>query len=184
MANCAVCGNELPDGAKFCPRCGAPVAKHQEAVPTPSAGAPAPPSGAPKLVLAFWWERFIAWLIDIVIIGFITGIINLVAANSYNVIPGWPDWGPFFSFNLNGLLLFLYWMLMEGSSGMSFGKSVIRIRVVHVDGAPINVGEAAVESVGKSFILPIDLLVGWILYPRKRQRLFNYLSRTVVVKLP
>jgi uncharacterized RDD family membrane protein YckC len=135
------------------------------------------------MVLAFWWERFIAWLIDILIIGAITFVINLFTGSIFTVVPGWPDWIPFFNFNLDGLLLFLYWMFMEGSNSMSFGKSVMRLKVVQVDGSQINIGEAAVESVGKAFLLPIDLLIGWILFPRKRQRLFNYLSRTIVVKI-
>jgi uncharacterized RDD family membrane protein YckC len=182
MTNCAVCGYELPDGAKFCPRCGAPVAKPQEPAPAPFAGVPLQPAASAP-VLAFWWERFLAWLIDIIIIGVITFVINLFTGFAFNAISGWPDWIPFFSFNLNGLLLFLYWLLMEGSGGQSFGKSVMRLKIVHINGTPINMGEAAVETIGKAFILPIDLLIGWILYPRKRQRLFNHISRTIVVKV-
>jgi uncharacterized RDD family membrane protein YckC len=60
---------------------------------------------------------------------------------------------------------------------------IMRIRVVKIDGTAINMGDAAIESVGKAFLLPIDLLIGWILYPRKRQRIFNYITRTVVVKV-
>jgi uncharacterized RDD family membrane protein YckC len=74
-------------------------------------------------------------------------------------------------------------MLMEGSSGQSFGKMLMRIKVVHLNGTPVNMGNAAVESVGKAFLLPLDCIVGWILYPRSRQRLFNRISRTVVVKI-
>jgi uncharacterized RDD family membrane protein YckC len=180
MANCKNCGFELPEGAVYCPRCGAPVVKEEAAV----AAVPQPmaPSGP---VLAFWWERFLAWLIDVAIIGAIVYVINLFASLgglTFTLIPGWPDWLPFFSFNLNGLALFLYWMLMEGSSGQSFGKMVMRLRVVQTNGASVNMGNATVESVGKAFLLPLDLLIGWILYPRRRQRLFNYLSQTVVVK--
>jgi hypothetical protein len=37
--------------------------------------------------------------------------------------------------------------------------------------------------VGKAFLLPLDLLLGWILYPRRRQRLFNHISETIVIKI-
>jgi hypothetical protein len=37
-------------------------------------------------------------------------------------------------------------------------------------------GQAAVESVGKAFLLPLDCLLGWIL------RIFNYLSETIVIR--
>jgi uncharacterized RDD family membrane protein YckC len=100
---------------------------------------------------------------------------------NFGLVPGWPGLIPFF--NPNGIILFLYWMLMEGSSGQSIGKMVMRLKIVYVDGTPVNMGNAAVESVGKAFLLPLDCIIGWILYPRNRQRLFNYISRTIVVKL-
>ncbi len=182
MPYCKNCGNELPEGAQFCPKCGTVVPKSEE----PLAVKPAPTVVAPGLKLAFWGERFVAWLIDVVIIGAVFGILSLAAflgGLSFNLIPGWPNWIPFFNFNLNGVVLFLYWMLMEGSSGQSVGKMVMRLKVVHVDGAPVNMGNAAVESIGKALLLPLDCLLGWILYPRSRQRLFNYISRTIVVRL-
>lgn len=189
MANCKNCGNELPEGALFCPRCGAPVTKPEEPMSTSSAGVPSQPTAASGTVLAFWWERFIAWLIDVIIVGiftFILGILASIAGNpaDFSTLPGWPWWLAFFiSFNLEGVFRLLYWMFMEGSSGQSFGKALMRIRVMHLDGSPISLGDAAVESIGKAFFLPLDLIIGWILYPRKRQRVFNYLSRTIVVKV-
>jgi uncharacterized RDD family membrane protein YckC len=185
MANCRNCGYELPEGALYCPRCGTPVTKSEEPV-IPS---PVQPEAASGLKLAFWGERFVAWLIDIVIVGAFTWIVGLLASLAgtplnFTVVSGLPDWLSFFiSFNLEGVFRFLYWMLMEGFSGQSFGKMVMRIKVVHMDGSRVNSGNAAVESVGKAFLLPLDLLLGLILYPRRRQRIFNYISRTVVVKV-
>jgi len=43
--------------------------------------------------------------------------------------------------------------------------------------------QAAIESIGKAFLLPLDCIIGWILYPSRRQRLFNYLSDTIVVRV-
>ncbi len=183
MANCKNCGYELPEGAQFCPRCGAPVPKIEEQIQPSAVGAPSQPAAASGVVLAYWWERFFAYFIDVVIISVVALIINFVTGLTLSAITGWPTWIPFL--NLNGVLLFLYWMLMEGSRsqhGQSFGKMIMRIRVTHADGSQISMADAALESVGKAFILPIDLIIGWILYPRKRQRLFNYLSNTIVSK--
>lgn len=181
MPSCRNCGYELPEGALYCPRCGTLVTFSKESAPA----APVEPASVSGLNLALWGERFVAWLIDVVIIGAFLGFIGLFAflgGLTFQIIPGWPNWIPFFNFNLNGIVLFLYWMLMEGSVGQSFGKMVMRLRVVQTDGAKMNMGNAAIESVGKAFLLPLDLLIGWILYPRRRQRIFNYLSQTVVVK--
>jgi hypothetical protein len=52
-----------------------------------------------------------------------------------------------------------------------------------LDGSEIGMGKAALESVGKAFLLPLDCILGWILYPRRRQRIFNYISETIVIKI-
>ena len=183
MPYCQKCGNVLPEGAKFCSVCGTAVVAEEApaapAVPT----APAAPE-ASGLKLAFWWERFVAWLIDVVIIGVVVGILgvfSLLAGVTW--WSGWPGWLPFFNFNLGGVIYFLYWMLMDGAYGQSFGKMVMRIKVTRLDGSEIGMSKAALESLGKAFLLPLDCILGWILYPRRRQRLLNYLSETIVIKV-
>ncbi|MFL6379379.1 MAG: RDD family protein, partial [Nitrososphaeraceae archaeon] len=42
---------------------------------------------------------------------------------------------------------------------------------------------AAIESFGKAFLLPLDVLLGWIFTNYKRQRIFNSISDSIVVKL-
>jgi uncharacterized RDD family membrane protein YckC len=167
MPQCKNCGSELPEGAQYCPKCGVPVEKGL------------------KPALAFWGERFVAWLIDIIILGIIVSAIRLsalVAWPGFTWTSGIPSWIPFADFGTSNVVYFLYWMLMEGIYGQSLGKMFMRLRITRLDGRPINMGQAAIESVGKAFLLPIDAIVGWILYPRRRQRLFNYLSQTVVVR--
>jgi uncharacterized RDD family membrane protein YckC len=179
MPYCRKCGAEIKDGAKYCSVCGTPVvitktAESREAEIFPKSG----------LKLALWGERFLAWLIDVLIIGAITGLLGLLTTFSFqSTMLGWPGWIPFFNFNPNGVALFLYWMLMESRYGQSFGKMVMRIRVTRLDGSRIGMGNAALESVGKAFLLPLDLLIGYFLYPGKRQRIFNYISETIVTKV-
>jgi hypothetical protein len=50
-------------------------------------------------------------------------------------------------------------------------------------GETIDIKEALIESFGKAFLLPIDVVLGWIFTNDKRQRIFNRASNTVVVKL-
>ena len=78
-------------------------------------------------------------------------------------------------------IYFLYWMLADGLYGQSIGRRIMGIKITRLDGTPIDMGQAAIESVGKAFLIFIDFLVGYFLYPRKLQRLLNYLSNTVVV---
>ena len=181
MPYCRKCGTELPEEAKFCPVCGTPVTTEETPAAPTMPTAPATPSAPPVaagLELAYWGERFVAWIIDAAIIIVIELILGFFVP--LNWWSGWPFWIPFF--NLNGVLFFLYWMFMDGSYGQSFGKMVMRLKVKRLDGSQIGLGAAAVESVGKAFLLPIDVLIGWILYPKRRQRLFNYISETIVVR--
>ena len=60
MPYCSNCGKELPENAAFCPNCGAPVKRVAETKP---------------IVLAGWWVRFAAWLIDVLIIGAVLSLL-------------------------------------------------------------------------------------------------------------
>jgi uncharacterized RDD family membrane protein YckC len=167
MPSCRNCGNALPEGALYCPICGTLV----ETVPQPR--------------LAFWDERFLAWLVDIVILGIIMALIRVFAWlgwPSFVIAPRFPFWIPFADFGFSNVVYFLYWMLMEGIYGRSLGKMLMRLKVTRLDGEPMNMAQAALESVGKTCLLPLDLILGWILHPKKRQRIFNYLSRTIVLR--
>jgi uncharacterized RDD family membrane protein YckC len=177
MPYCAKCGNELLLDTRFCPKCGTPVLSYR------AAESASPSTADSGLKLALWGERFVAWLIDIVILGVIIGLLGLVAwFAAWQPHPALPSWFPLFNFGTGGLVYFLYWTIMEGAYGQSIGKMAMRLRVAKLDGGAIGFSEAAVESVGKAFFLIIDVFLGWALYPRLRQRIFHYLSKTVVVR--
>jgi uncharacterized RDD family membrane protein YckC len=179
MLYCNNCGAKIPGGAMYCPKCGTAVQIQKMSAEV------AVPAGAPMLTLAFWSDRFVAWLIDVVIIGVISFVLGLFSWwTSLTLFPVWSWWIPFFNVGgPSGLLLFLYWTLMEGAYGQSFGKMVMRIKVTQLDGSRAGIGYAALESVGKAYLLPLDLILGWALHPKKRQRIFNYISKTVVTKI-
>jgi hypothetical protein len=50
-------------------------------------------------------------------------------------------------------------------------------------GRKIDTKSAVIESIGKAFLLPIDVVLGWIFTNDKRQRIFNRITNTIVVKL-
>ena len=72
---------------------------------------------------------------------------------------------------------------MDGTNGQSIGKSVMRIKVMQLNDKPVDLSHAAIESLGKAFLLPLDCIIGWLLYPKKKQRLFNYISETIIVRI-
>ncbi len=176
MPYCAKCGNELLPDSKFCPKCGTLVAWCRESGQLSSSS----PNCEPKLAL--WGERFVAWLIDVVILGSAIGLLSSVAwLAAWQPHPALPGWFPLFNFGTGGLVYLLYWTVMEGAYGQSVGKMIMHLRVAKIDGSPIGFAEAVVESLGKALFLILDVIVGWALYPKRRQRIFNYLSKTIVV---
>ncbi|MFQ6075179.1 MAG: zinc-ribbon domain-containing protein [Candidatus Bathyarchaeia archaeon] len=63
MVYCSKCGSRVPDDARFCPVCGAPMPA--QAVPPPPPTTPArPPIVRPvplrRVILADWGKRFLA----------------------------------------------------------------------------------------------------------------------------
>jgi uncharacterized RDD family membrane protein YckC len=185
MRYCKNCGNELLEEAKFCPRCGTAVVTEEPAATVAQPVSPAAPVSPAGVKMAYWLERFVAWLIDVFLIGVVAWILGLFVSFplGFTFLPSWLAWIPFFNLNLDGVLLFLYWLFMESIYGQSLGKMFMRIKVTRIDGSPVSAKQAALESIGKAFFLVLDVLIGWIIYPRSRQRVFNYLSQTIVIKV-
>ena len=182
MVYCRNCGELIPEDALYCPKCGAAVAAQETPTQVPPAQTPYQSPIAPQLKLATWGERFVAWLIDVVIIGILVGALDLFTHFDWTPLPFWPNWIPFFNISIGGLFFFLYWMIMDGNYGQSLGKMIMHIKITQLDGSPISMGAAAIESFGKQFLLLLDLILGLILYPNRQQRLFNYISETIVIR--
>jgi len=129
------------------------------------------------LPLATWGSRFWAWLIDILLVSLIWDLLTDMFvyfgdAESYR----------FLGVMSHSMLLFIYWTALEGYRGQSIGKMAMNIAVIETEGEILSFKGAAVESFGKAFLLPFDCLAGWLAMPGSGQRLFNRVSRTVVVK--
>lgn len=136
------------------------------------------------LLIAKWSDRFIAWLIDFLIISTIATIIFTVTLGSFNL--QW-DENIIFSEGTNyvpaSLLFFVYWVISEYKGGQSIGKKIIHLKVTSIDGTSPSLVGVLVSSFGKSFLLPIDMILGLIFTNQKRQRIFNKIGDTIVLKI-
>ena len=129
------------------------------------------------LHLARWDTRFWAWLIDFILISLVLNIFS----NPFGFLQGILTLEPY-GYLIRSTGFLLYWSIMEGYAGQSVGKMVMNIKVTDRDGKPIRFTGALIQSFGKSFILPIDCLIGWFGMPGKKLRLFNRISQTIVIK--
>ena len=135
------------------------------------------------LLKATWGERLFAYLIDLVVLSV---LVSWMSWPGCEWIPhsmgSWiPRWAPYSDFGFRNVIYFLYWALLEGIYSQSVGKRLIGIKLTRLDGSPAGLGKAAIQSIGKAFLLPVDLVLGWMFPEAGRQRLFNRLSGTVVV---
>ena len=129
------------------------------------------------LYLAGWGTRFWAWLIDIILVGLPVSAVSdrLPPAWQVTVAPG------LLSISLSSVVLFVYWTVLEGYGGRSIGKMALNVRVAGRSGEDIGFGAAAVEFREGVSLIP-DCLIGWLAMPGSKQRLFNRISGTIVIK--
>ncbi len=144
-----------------------------------------PKSG--QFVLANWGRRFIAGFVDYAIINVLLAYFNLEQLETTlippQLLPRLPGvdisiWSP-----ISVLVFFLYWTFSEWYFGRSVGQLLVNLRLVNSNGEGVSLRASAVQSLGKSVILTLDCLIGWIYRPsrQKRQRLLNKLSYTIVI---
>jgi uncharacterized RDD family membrane protein YckC len=139
------------------------------------------------IVLARWTDRFIAWLIDFIIVSLGLGILFAVLSFPYwfdnaNMNMAYTSVGPL-NYIISSLVIMAYWTYFESTTGQSIGKKLLHLRTTNLDGKTIDVKAAVIESFGKAFLLPLDVILGWIFTNNKRQRVFNRASNTIVIKL-
>jgi uncharacterized RDD family membrane protein YckC len=190
---CVQCGTTTSPGAKYCESCGALIAP--KGVQTPAQGplayqAPTYYTGAPTPYQGVS-IRFVAILIDYLIIGIIVGLVALpflaaaVAATAVSENVSTIAWGSIALASLIGLAIwFLYFTLLEGRYGQTIGKMALNIKVVREeDGMPIDYSEAAVRTVLRIIDGLFDYLIGaiFIWTSEKMQRLGDRAAHTVVV---
>ena len=136
------------------------------------------------LILAKWSDRFIAWLIDFVIISSIATIIFTITLGNFNL-----EWSEniILSEGTNyfpaSLLFFAYWMISEYKGGQSIGKKFLHLKVTNLDGESPPLLGVLISCFGKSFLIPIDFILGLLFTNQKRQRIFNKIGNTIVLKI-
>ena len=213
---CSKCGANVADGTAFCSACGQPMVGFsvgQAAAATPS-GTPAAPGGTvyappaqagwqapaarPAVAYAGFWLRFVAAIIDGLILYFVGLILFLPFAASMGtgmrgMMTGRPP-------NLEGLLPlihamiritllrtilhWLYYSLLESSAWQgTLGKKALGLEVTDLVGNRISFGRATGRFFAK-IISSIILFIGYIMagFTEKKQALHDILAGALVIR--
>lgn len=203
---CMRCGAPIPDGDRFCSGCGTPVQVAQPAPqpqawpqqPSPQQWPQAAQAPYPQAVrYAGFWRRFVAALIDGIVVGpiwfVLSGIYDFAAITLLESTAFAPDGAALARalwlssagrWLLLALVVFLYFVLMESTTrGASLGKMLLRIRVARADGTRTGLGRSLVRTALKP-VSALPLMLGFIIagWNREKRALHDLLSGCVVVR--
>lgn len=137
-----------------------------------------------KIIIAKWTDRFLAWLIDFVIISIISTsvIFALFGTIDYDIDES-SFWVKNSQYIPTSIIFFVYWTILEYKTGQTIGKKILNLKTTNVTGKMPNLKGVMISSFGKAFLLPVDVILGWMLTNERRQRIFNRLGDTLVIKI-
>jgi uncharacterized RDD family membrane protein YckC len=208
---CSKCGANAADGTAFCSACGQPMVGfsvgRQAPTPAPAAAGgtvyepPAQagwqaPAARPAVAYAGFWLRFVAFIIDQLLLYFVGMILLLPFAASMGMRgmmmgrpPDLQALLPMIHAMIRLMLLrvvlhWLYYSLLESSAWQAtLGKKALGLEVTDLDGNRISFGRASGRFFAK-FISWIILLIGYIMagFTEKKQALHDILAGTLVIR--
>lgn len=167
-----------------------PVAAPPLPAPTPAPAAELPTLdpvavNAALLPKAGFWIRFVAVLIDSLLVtavqgicGFFLGLAGGGMANGEMLLVS-------VSFMFGSAVSVAYYVFFTGYCGQTPGKMALRIKVIRTDGSEISYGRAFLrEAVGK-FISALILFIGYLMaaFDSQKQGLHDRMADTYVIKL-
>jgi len=212
---CSKCGANVADGTAFCSACGQPMVGFSvgQAGAAPPSANPAAPGGtvyappvqagwqapaARPVAYAGFWLRFVAIIIDGLLLYFVSMILFLPFAASTGMgmrgmMTGRPPDPQAIFLMLHALLRlallrtvlhWLYYSLLESSAWQAtLGKKALGLEVTDLDGNRISFGRATGRFFAK-FISSIILAIGYIMagFTEKKQALHDILAGTLVIR--
>lgn len=134
------------------------------AAPGPAPLASVPPAVAAALPRAGFWIRMAALLLDALLVGFVVHVLNM--------------------YHLELLALAIYGAVMWKLRGSTIGGIVFDLKVIRLDGRPIDWETAIVRALGCFLSLAVaGLGFFWIAFDHDKQAWHDKIAGTVVVRV-
>ena len=212
---CSKCGAAMADGAAFCSNCGqgfpvavaarAPILSASVAAPMEGGAAAIPAyagyAAVPRVEYAGFWLRFLAFLIDNVVMGiaFVLILIPLIFLTGLGGFIGTihpdEDFNDVGIFMLIGLIFlaatvslvftWLYHALMESSEWQAtVGKKVLGLVVTDMAGQRVSFWRATARHFAKIITNMVPAFIGYIMagFTEKKQALHDMLAGCLVLR--
>ncbi|HSZ54920.1 MAG TPA: RDD family protein [Tepidisphaeraceae bacterium] len=140
-----------------------------------------------QVAYAGFWLRFVAAIVDGILLAVICFVVGLVAGFLYSMLGGTKEAFPIFQVFLQLLGLgieWLYFALFEsGPKQATPGKSMLGLRVTDLSGQRISFARASGRFFGK-IISSLILMIGYVMagFTERKQALHDIMAGTLVVK--
>ena len=204
---CSKCGAVLAADAVFCQSCGTQVTR--AAVLAPSLGTVSPHAGVGAIAYALnvtyagFWLRFVAYVLDSLIIGFAVMVLFVpffFLMGGVSILETLPrgrvervDPAQFMAFltlaltlvALSSVAKWLYFAYLEsGEKQATWGKQALGIYVTDLAGQRITFGRATGRFFGKIVSGLIPLGIGFIMagFTERRQALHDMIASTLILR--
>jgi len=152
------------------------------AAPPPPPVWDAQPAGVGQVAYGGFWIRFVAYIIDAILLGIVGGVVASLFGVSM-MQTDWEQYDP--TINLVSLVVgWLYFALLESSErGATVGKMAMGLRVVTSQGQRLSFMNATGRYFAK-FISAIILGIGFIMiaFTDKKRGLHDIIADTLVIK--
>ena len=206
---CSKCGAAIAADAAFCQVCGSPVTQAIQAITAgPPPGFVSPHAGvgaivyATNVVYAGFWLRFVAYLIDRVILGIFTTAVlvpfffllggaalidALIRNRGQGIEPGQLGGLIMIAMLISliaGLVQWLYYAYLEsGEKQATWGKQALGLYVTDLQGNRITFGRASGRFFAK-FITGLTMGIGYIMagFTERKQALHDMIANCLVLR--
>ena len=185
---CQNCGNPTPSDATMCSQCGVALPSAPAIAPMQSPSAMQ--SYAPAVTYAGFWMRFLAAIIDGVLVQVVVMPVSFIMGAGVGMAGGavsMPDTGRQIVAMIGGMALgliggWLYEALMESSAKQAtLGKMLLGLMVTDEAGNRISFARASGRHFAK-YISSFTLFIGYIMagFTAKKQALHDMIAGTLV----
>jgi len=168
----------------------------QSIPPPPPPPPPYPETGLDRIqkdrqLQGLWLNRFVAFIIDSIIVGIAVSLIALLIAIPFFIADFFahgfrPEfWAPWSAFQgLMGVISLFYFSFMESSRGTTIGKSILGLKVRAQSGEKPSLDKAFLRNISKLhwFLLLLDMLIGLGTQGDPNQKFSDRYAGTFVVR--